>query len=100
MVKMSRRQLREMILEQVAQDQAPEGESKEKAKPTSRVYNYLKQRAEKIDHRGARLVGQVIADEYMQGKISKDEAMEALIEMEKGIRGRGGILDLVKKFLT
>ena len=99
MTKLSRRQLRKMILEQVAQDQAPEGESKEKVKPTSKVHVYLKNRAGKLPGGIHRTLGLVLAEEYMEGKISKDEAMETLMGIEKGARGSGSVLDMLKKLV-
>ena len=97
-MKISRKELRKIILEQVAQDQAPEDEPKEKVKPTSKVYLYLKQRAEKVDHYLFRTLSLRLAEEYMQGTISKDEALENIIKMEKNVRAadQKGTLGLVK----
>ena len=85
-MKITRRQLREMILEEV--DPSPSSQADDQ--PQERVHKYFVQRAKKISGVGGK-IALALAEAYMEGKATKDEVMKAMINIEQDVR-KGGLL--------
>ena len=80
-MKITRKELRKMILEEVD----PDLPAKSDDQPKEKVYSYFVQRAKKLTGLSG-AIAEALAEAYMEGKLTKDEVMKTMLGISAELR--------------